>query len=61
MNPARSFAPAAVLGDFSHFWVYVAGPFAGALLAVTLARLLRGPGGHDPQATIAAQGSTDED
>ena len=57
MNPARSFAPDAILGDFSHLWVYVVGPLAGALLAVAFARILRGPGGHDPQAREAAQGS----
>jgi aquaporin Z len=57
MNPARSFAPDAILGDFSHLWVYVVGPLAGALLAVAFARILRGPGGRDPQAREAAQGS----
>jgi aquaporin Z len=56
MNPARSFGPDLVRGDFSHFWVYVAGPLAGALLAVAVARVLRGPGGNDPCATRAAQG-----
>jgi len=56
MNPARSFAPDLVLGDFSTFWIYVLGPFAGAFLAVGLARLLRGPGGRDPLASRAAQG-----
>jgi len=56
MNPARSFGPDVVLGDFSHFWMYVAGPLAGALLAVVFARLLRGPGGRDPHAARAAQG-----
>jgi aquaporin Z len=57
MNPARSFAPDLVLGDFSHFWVYLVGPFAGALLAVACSRVLRGPGGHDPLASRAAQGA----
>jgi aquaporin Z len=57
MNPARSFAPDVVLGDFAHLWVYLVGPLAGALLAVALARLLRGPGGHDPLASRAAQGT----
>jgi aquaporin Z len=57
MNPARSFAPDAVLGDFSHLWVYVVGPLAGGLVAVAFARILRGPGGHDPVARVAARGS----
>lgn len=56
MNPARSLAPEAVLGDFSHAWVYVVGPLAGALLALAFARILRGPGGHDTTANRAAQG-----
>jgi aquaporin Z len=59
MNPARSFAPDLVLGDFSHFWVYVIGPLAGAMLAIVFARILRGPGSHDPTAERAAQGASD--
>jgi aquaporin Z len=57
MNPARSFAPDLVLGDFSQFWPYLVGPLAGALVAVALARALRGPAGRDPSAARAAQGS----
>lgn len=45
MNPARSFGPALVSGDFSSYWVYVLGPVTGALLAVGSAYLLRGAGG----------------
>ena len=45
MNPARTFGPDLVGGDFSHYWVYVAGPLAGAVLAVGFAFVLRGPGG----------------
>jgi aquaporin Z len=47
MNPARSFGPDLVRGDFGSFWVYVVGPLAGALLAVLFAVALRGPGGDE--------------
>jgi aquaporin Z len=56
MNPARSFGPALVGFNFEHFWLYVAGPFLGALLAVGFAYLLRGRGG-DIEAIKAAQGN----
>jgi aquaporin Z len=46
MNPARSFGPAFVSGDFSGYWLYVAGPLAGALIAVGCAFVLRGAGGN---------------
>ncbi len=55
MNPARSFAPDLVIGDFGHFWVYIVGPLAGALIAVVVAWILRGPGG-DPGGLAAARG-----
>ncbi len=45
MNPARSFGPALVGADFTGYWAYVAGPVAGALLAVAFAYILRGRGG----------------
>jgi len=58
MNPARSFAPDLVIGDFAHFWVYLVGPFAGAVIAVGVAWILRGPGG-DIGGLEAARGMLD--
>ena len=56
MNPARSFGPALVAGDWTAFWAYVAGPLLGATLAVLSAWILRGPGGRDAAARAAASG-----
>ena len=58
MNPARSLAPDLVVGRFGHLWLYVAGPLAGAVIAVGIAWLLRGPGG-DPGGVAAARGALD--
>jgi aquaporin Z len=55
MNPARSFGPDLIRGDFAHFWPYVVGPLAGGLLAVGIAWILRGAGG-DAGGLAAAQG-----
>ena len=43
MNPARSFGPDLAIGDLSTWWVYLVGPVAGAVIAVGVAYVLRGP------------------
>jgi aquaporin NIP len=42
MNPARSFGPALASGEWGDFWIYVAGPVAGAALGVFGYELVRG-------------------
>jgi len=60
MNPARSFGPALVSGDWYGYWAYVAGPLLGAGIAVACARMLRGRGGQDEAARVAASGRLKE-
>jgi aquaporin Z len=55
MNPARTFGPDLVGTDFTSYWVYVAGPLVGAVVAVGAAWVLRGRGGGRSGAA-AAQG-----
>ena len=43
MNPARSFGPDLARGDLTTWWIYVVGPAAGPIIAVMIARILRGP------------------
>ncbi len=56
MNPARTFGPDLVSGDFSRYWVYAVGPVVGAVVAVGVAYVLRGRGG-DAAAVAAAEGT----
>src|SRR5664279_760973 len=37
MNPARSLGPALILGNYTAWWAYLAGPLIGALVAVGIA------------------------
>jgi aquaporin Z len=56
MNVARSLGPALVLGDLTSWWAYFVGPIAGAVIAVAIASILRGPGGGY-YGTTAARGT----
>lgn len=42
MNPARSFGPALVSGEWTDFWVYVIGPVLGAALGAIAYQIVRG-------------------
>ncbi len=55
MNPARTFGPDLIGGDFTSYWVYIVGPLLGACLAVAFAYVLRGAGGGQA-GSGAAQG-----
>jgi glycerol uptake facilitator-like aquaporin len=43
MNPARSFGPDLAIGNLSTWWIYLIGPVTGAVIAVGVAYVLRGP------------------
>jgi aquaporin Z len=55
MNPARTFGPDLASTTFTGYWIYIAGPVAGAVIAVGIAFVLRGRGGGKSGAG-AAQG-----
>jgi hypothetical protein len=54
-EPARSFGPDLAIGNLSTWWVYLIGPVAGAIIAVGIAYVLRGPA--KVQETGAAEGT----
>jgi aquaporin Z len=55
MNPARSFGPDLALWNLSTWWVYLLGPVVGAVIAVGVAYVLRGPA--KAQEALAAMGT----
>ena len=46
MNPARAFGPYVAMGDFSHYWIYLVGPFAGMALGGFAYRFTHALGGR---------------
>ena len=59
MNPARSFAPDLVRGNFDTTWIYVVGPAIGALIGVIFEWILKGR--PTAAGAIAAQGAQGAD
>ena len=49
MNPARSFGPALVAGEWTDFWIYVAGPVLGASVGALAYQVVRG---HGPRTSM---------
>ncbi|XP_027348308.1 probable aquaporin NIP-type [Abrus precatorius] len=41
MNPARSLGPALVMHIYDGFWIYIVGPFVGAILGASVYNLIR--------------------
>ena len=54
MNPARALGPDVALWDLTGVWVYFVGPVLGAIVAVGVAHVLRGPA--KAQEALAAMG-----
>jgi aquaporin NIP len=51
MNPARSFGPALLSGEWTDFWIYIVGPGVGALLGALLYQVVRGEAHTDAAPT----------
>ena len=49
MNPARAFGPYLMYGDFSNYWIYLAGPIIGMLLGAWLYLFTHSINLHNPE------------
>lgn len=56
MNPARSIGPALVAGDLGDLWVYIIGPYLGALAGALVTWVLHGQTEDKRTAQTAASG-----
>jgi len=56
LNPARSLGPAIVAGHFDDLWVFIVGPFAGAVAALGIMAVLR-PHANADEARAAEGGA----
>jgi aquaporin Z len=54
LNPARSLGPAIMSGNYNNVWVFIAGPFGGAAVALGVVTVVR-PAPNTDEA-IAAEG-----
>lgn len=54
MNPARSLAPALVVGNLGSLWIYLLAPTLGALVGVLVCRAIREPGCCDGKCAVSA-------
>ncbi|BAT74920.1 hypothetical protein VIGAN_01269900 [Vigna angularis var. angularis] len=48
MNPARSLGPALVMNVYTGFWIYIVGPFVGAILGATCYNFIRHTDSNPP-------------
>jgi MIP family channel proteins len=55
MNPARSFGPALVAGEWQQFWIYVVAPVLGALAAAGAYEVVRRPEAQRPAVSEPAE------
>jgi MIP family channel proteins len=60
MNPARSLGPALFGPQPGICWIYVVGPFVGALLAVPLTHLIHGPASLAEEEAARGGGDSDD-